>query len=95
MGIGPAYGDGYTGVDNSTLNRTVYVKGNEFIDGSVRFTLDAATERIIRTEERIAGVWVLSRLETVLATNSVATWVVDDVLGEFVLDEFGIPVEEG
>ena len=96
MAIGPAYGDGYVGVDNSTFTHTAYIKGNEFVDGSVRLTLDAATEKITRVECRVAGVWILSELLANLAPDSVADWIVDDILGEFVLnDATGVPVQEG
>ncbi len=95
MGLGPAYGDGFVGISNFTDDSNVYLKGNESTDGSKRFTLDAATGLTIRAECRIAGVWVLSDLLANIDPASVDGWIVDDVLGEFVLDIASQPVEEG
>lgn len=72
-----------SGVNVGVLNPgiTVYIKGSETVDGSFRITLDV-NETTIRIEERVSGVWVLTSLE--LTTSN---WIVDDIKGEFVLDD--------
>lgn len=91
MTLGFAYGDGFVGDFNATTQSTVYVKGGEFIDGSVRFILDQ-TGMIVRVEKRVAGTWILTHMETDGAPDN---WLVDDDLGEFVLDPLGSVVIEG
>lgn len=91
MTLGFAYGDGFTGIANFTTFSTVYVKGTESIDGSVRFILDQ-TGAIIRAERRVLGVWVLTIVET---SGASPNWLVDDDLGEFILDPIGDIVIEG
>ena len=80
-----------SGVNVGVFNpgNTVYIKGNENTDGSFRVTLDD-DEELVRIEKRVAGVWVLASLE--LTTEN---WLVDDALGEFVLDENGDLILEG
>lgn len=72
-----------SGVNVGVLNpgTTVYIKGDDNTDGSFRITLDE-NETSIRIEERVSGVWILTSLE--LTTSN---WLVDDIEGEFVLDD--------
>lgn len=85
--IGPAY-DTVAVLNPFT---TLYVKGSENVDGSVRFILDQ-TGMIVRVEKRVAGEWVLTHMETDGAPDN---WLVDDDLGEFVFDPLGKLVIEG
>ncbi len=68
---------------------TVYIKGNEFTDGSLRQIADASGTFGV-TETRISGVWVIADMQTSLATH-----VIDDTLGELVLDQTGEAVFQG
>ncbi len=67
----------------------VYVCGNETTDGSYRFVCDES-RMVIRAEKRVAGVWVIADME-----HQISTWVIDDILGEIVLDENGLLVLQG
>lgn len=71
-----------SGVNVGVFNpgTTVYIKGDDVTDGSFRVTLDV-DEESIRIETRVSGVWILASLE--LTTSN---WIVDDIKGEFVLD---------
>lgn len=60
---------------------TVYIKGDEFTDGSFRFIIDLDQDEV-HIEERISGVWVLTTM-----TQTASSWLVDDNLGEFVLED--------
>ena len=84
--IGPAYT-----TDVTILNPfgVIYVCGSETEDGSRRFICDAV-RGVIRAEVRVSGVWVKSDLEF-----QIATVVIDDDLGELVLDEDGLLVYRG
>ena len=73
----------------SNPTNTLYIKGSETVDGSFRITLDD-NDQIVRMEERVSGEWVLADLQF-----KVSSWVIDDDLGEFVLDETGEIVFEG
>ncbi len=88
-GLNGAYGDGFVGVANYGRESANYIKGDNYTDGSVRLILDS-TGMIIRAEKRVAGIWIPADLE-----HSTSTWLVDDDLGEFVLDELGELVYEG
>ncbi len=81
MTLGPAYGDGFAGVANYGEDRAVYLTGDDDTDGSVRFILDDSGN-IILAQKRVSGVWVAADLQF-----DADTWLVDDILGEFVLDD--------
>ncbi len=83
--IGPAY----CCVATSNPLGTIYVCGDEDSDGSRRLVCDE-DRGVIRAEVRVAGEWVMSDLEF-----QIGTVVVDDDLGEIVLDEQGLIVFEG
>ncbi len=68
---------------------TIYIKGNESTDGSLRIIADASGAFGVM-EQRVSGIWVIADLQTSLATH-----VIDDILGELVLDQFGEAVFEG
>lgn len=81
----------FNDVTNNNPIGIIYVKGSEFIDGSIRFIVDA-TGNLVRVENRVAGEWVLTHMETNGAPDN---WLVDDDLGEFVFDPLGKIVIEG
>ena len=56
MTIGPAYGDGFVGVANTTDPGTVYVRGSEFVPESVRFQMDELSD-VAEVQRRSNGVW--------------------------------------
>ncbi len=68
---------------------TIYIKGNKSTDGSLRLIADASVTFGVM-EQRVSGIWVIADLQTSLATH-----VIDDILGELVLDQFGEAVYEG
>jgi len=68
----------------------LYLNGDEFTDGSVRFTLDEETMLITLSQKRVAGVWVLNDIQ-----QDHATWVIDDTNGLYVLNENGGQVYVG
>lgn len=67
----------------------LYLKGDEFTDGSLRLAV-GTIDNVFLVEERVAGTWVPGDIQ-----HSVATWVIDDTLGEYVLDENGEQVFRG
>lgn len=75
------------GVNNP--GTTVYFKGNETTDGSLRIVADD-TGLFGVMETRVSGVWVLADLQ-----KSYSTHVLDDTLGELVFDQNAEAVFEG
>ena len=67
----------------------IYVRGSEFVDGSLRY-ISVPGEGIILAEQRVAGFWVPADIQF-----SQSTWLVDDNLGEYILDENGEQIYEG
>ena len=67
---------------------TVYISGNDSTDGATRFMVDSAGVAVFQI--RVAGEWVPGNLQF-----STKTWVVDSILGEYVLDELGQQIYEG
>lgn len=51
-----AYGDGFAGVVNPTDPPTLYIKGSEFVDGSIRFQF-TSNDLVANIELRTKGVW--------------------------------------
>ncbi len=86
MSLSLAYG-GFVAISNPVGD--VYVCGSEFEDGSYRLSCDE-DRMVIRAEKRVAGTWVIADME-----HQIATWVIDDILGEIVLDENGLLVLDG
>ncbi len=90
MGLGLAYGDGFVGVANYNDRTSTFLKGDDHTEGSIRWIYDESGD-LIRSEKLVSGVWV----SAVDVEIGVGTWLVDDDLGEFVLDEDGGIVVEG
>ncbi len=89
MGLNQAYGDGFVGVANYGDRTSTFLKGDDHTDGSVRWFYSESGD-LIRSEKLVAGIWIPMDVEI-----GVSTWLVDDDLGEFVLDELGAVVYEG
>ena len=90
MALGQAYGDGFVGVANYGPLTSAFLFGDDHTDGSVRVFYDSGGD-VVRHEKLVAGVWELMPSSEIGTAN----WIVDDILGEFVLDEFGLLVYEG
>ncbi len=56
MVLPPAYGGGDTVTINNPVG-TLYLKGNESTDGSIRLVPDATAEKNVEMQHRIDGVW--------------------------------------
>lgn len=93
MPLNAAYGDGFAGVANYAELNSVFLVGDLTTEGSVRFIYDDAGV-IIRGERLVSGTWIVLPLDASGGLD-VSTWIVDDDLGEFVLDETGDLVIEG
>ncbi len=65
-------------VSVSNPNDTLYIKGDEFTDGSHRIIYNAV-DGFGNFETRVAGVWVLGPV-----TFSDDGWVIDGTSGEFI-----------
>ncbi len=89
MALNQAYGDGFVGVANHNERTSNFLKGNDHVDGSVRWFYNESGD-VIRSEKLVLGIWVPMDVEI-----GVSTWLVDDDLGEFVLDETGSIVYAG
>lgn len=63
--------------------------GNETTESSIRFIYDTGTD-FIKLERRESGIWVPGSMQM-----HVDQWVVDSILGEFILDSSGQIVLEG
>lgn len=60
MVIGPAYGDGFAGSSNESTPVALYLKGNEFTDGSLRLIPSqrgASDQFDVQFRQRRDGVW--------------------------------------
>ncbi len=89
MALNQAYGDGFVGVANYNERTSNFLKGDDHTEGSVRWFYNEAGD-LIRSEKLVLGIWVPMDVEI-----GVSTWLVDDDLGEFVLDETGSIVYAG
>ena len=67
-------------VSVSNPNETLYIKGNEFTDGSQRIIFNTP-DGFPNFQERISGQWVIGPV-----TFSDAGFVIDGTLGEFIFD---------
>ncbi|MEE8609001.1 MAG: hypothetical protein V3S55_15460 [Nitrospiraceae bacterium] len=83
--IGPAYRD--VSLSNPVPPGILYLKGSEFIDGSVRFIFQ--DDEFPQLQERAGGVWTISQLEPTFDRMIIANdgGLVLDVNGDFVLEE--------
>ncbi len=90
MSLNQAYGDGFVGVANYGTLTSAFLFGDDHTDGSVRVFYDVGGD-VVRHEKLVAGVWILMPNSEIGTAN----WLVDDDLGEFVLDENGLVVFEG
>ncbi len=72
MALQCAYGDGFVGTNNPPDREVVYVKGDEFTDGSLRMIPDTEHEGTgIQFELRSDGVWNVTTID-LLGEDSVA-----------------------
>ncbi len=69
-------------VQNPSVPPVLYIKGSEFVDGSRRLLV--TPEGTVQVRAREGGVWGLADIEF-----NIVTWIIDDILGEIVLDETG------
>lgn len=72
MCLNSAYGDGFVGISNPPSLEVVYVKGDEFTDGSLRMIPDTEHDGTgIQFELRADGVWNVTTID-LLGEDSVA-----------------------
>ena len=90
MALDGAYGDGFVGVANHGILTSAFLFGDDFTDGSVRVFYDSGGD-VVRFEKRVSGIWELFDSSEIGTSN----WVVDDTLGEFVLDGFSFLIFDG
>ncbi len=72
MALQCAYGDGFVGINNPPDREAVYVKGDEFTDGSLRLRPDIEHGQTgIQFELRAEGVWNVTTID-LLGEDSIA-----------------------
>lgn len=85
MSLGPAYGDGFAGTANPVIPGTLYIKGSEFVDASIRLRVDDINPDLAVLELRESGVWNNTGLIISGDTLSLGREATLSAIGEFIV----------
>lgn len=84
MVTGFAYGDGFTGLSNTTDPTSLYVRGSEFVEGSLRMSPEPRNDKFVRFERRTNDTWNNTGIEIAAESINIGQDLILSAAGRYI-----------